>query len=767
MQLIICEKPKVAEKIAFALADDGKPQRQVQNGVAYYRLNRRGNEIAVVPAVGHVYSLNEKVRTSSYPVFDISWQPSYQVDKASEYTRAYIKNIEQLSQGADEIISACDYDIEGSLIGYNAIRFACKVKDMKQGKRMKFSALTSDDLAEAYENRAALDVENAQAGEARHMLDWFYGINLSRALMSAIRRRGIYKIMSIGRVQGPALSILVKKEKEIAAFKPTPYWQIFGTCKKVRFSHAKDRFAVEQEAKKALEESREESTVEGIEKKEFAQPAPNPYDLTSLQVEAYKQFKFNPSLTLELAQTLYEASMISYPRTSSQKLPEKLNLAKIIGQLQRQQAYAALAGKLVQEKRFKPNEGKKDDPAHPAIHPTGQQGGMGEREGKLYDLIVRRFLATFAPAAKRESQKVTLLSGTQKYVTSGNRTLVQGWFEYYLPYLKLDETTLPDFAKGEKVLLAGLKLEQKMTQPPKRYTPASIIAELERLELGTKATRSVIIDTLSKRGYIEGKGSLEATPFGLSVYENLKKNVSEILDEELTRTIEVEIEKIQNRELDQKKVVEDGKRVLEKIIKEFKGHEDQVGLELVQGFRKKEHEQSLLGKCNKCADGTLRVIPTSAGKQFVGCTNYPNCKNIFPLPGQAKIENLNALCEKCSTPRVRVIRAARKPFEMCLDPSCETKKNWGRPQAIVQAVQNQQAAISQGQAQPQNRQAGQTSSGIATNTGQAQAPKATFDQNMPQAKSGIFVPDAPAAQKSAQKKPPRKKTAKAGNEKKA
>jgi len=219
---------------------------------------------------------------------------------------------------------------------------------------MKFSALTTDDLVNAYENRGPLDLSNAQAGEARHMLDWFYGINLSRALMGAIRSKGIYKIMSIGRVQGPALHILCQKERQIDAFISSPYWQIFTNAKQVRFSHIRDRFLKKEEAESSLKRTGTSGKVSKVEKKPFEQAPNPPFDLTSLQVEAYKCFGFAPTMTLALAQTLYEASLISYPRTSSQKLPAKLNLGKIITALSKNPAYALSAGSLISEKRFVP-----------------------------------------------------------------------------------------------------------------------------------------------------------------------------------------------------------------------------------------------------------------------------------------------------------------------------------------------------------------------------------------------------------------------------
>ncbi len=680
MQLIITEKPKVAEKMAYALADGPVEKKKGKGQVSYYLVHRKGEDIAISPAVGHIYSLAEKTKTSGYPSFDIGWRPAYEVEKDSGYTEGYIKTLEMLADKADEVIVACDYDIEGSLIGYNALRFACGKKD---GKRMKFSALTKEDLEEAYEGRSELDLPNALAGEARHVLDWYYGINLSRALMSAIRAAGKFQIMSIGRVQGPALKLLADREKAIAAFVPVPYWELTCGIDGVKFKHEKDRFDKKEEADGACKASESgPHAIEKIEKKPFEQQPNPPFDLTSLQVEAYRQFKFAPTATLQMAQALYEASMISYPRTSSQKLPAKLNLQKIIAQLGNQADYAPLCSRLVSEKRFKPLEGKKEDPAHPAIHPTGQNGVVGEKERKLYDLIVKRFLACFAPNAVRESQKVAARCGTQGYNTSGSRTTSNGWFDFYRPYVKLEEVTLPPWQVGQQVKAGEFAVEEKKTQPPKRFTPASVISELEDHDLGTKATRAVVVDTLFKRGYLAGRGSIEVTGFGLKVAETMGKYAPEIMDEELTRGIEKEMEAIQEKHISPEAVIEDGKKILVKTLEHFRLSERDVGMDLSAALSGARAEANKLGPCPKCGKD-LRKIQSRFGKQFVGCSGYPECKQTYSLPQMALIEPLGTLCEKCKTPQIKVIRKGKRPFTMCLDMACETKKDWGTHQSSV------------------------------------------------------------------------------------
>ena len=200
-QLIITEKPNAAKKIADALADNKATKKSTRDKVPYYELTHEGKKIVVVCAVGHLYGLQQKSgKRADYPVFDIDWEPTADISKKSAFSRKYLMNIKRLAKDANDFVVATDYDIEGEVIGLNVVRYACKQKD---AKRMKFSTLTKEDLVKAYENASShLDWGQAQAGEARHKMDWFFGINLSRALTASIKATGSFKLMSTGRVQG-------------------------------------------------------------------------------------------------------------------------------------------------------------------------------------------------------------------------------------------------------------------------------------------------------------------------------------------------------------------------------------------------------------------------------------------------------------------------------------------------------------------------------------------------------------------------------------
>ncbi|MFH1785036.1 MAG: DNA topoisomerase I [Candidatus Micrarchaeota archaeon] len=670
MELIVAEKPKVAEKIAMSIGE--KVQRKSHNGVSYYEgISHEGEEIVVAPAVGHVYTLIEREKTRTYPVFDIEWVPSYQVSKTAAYTKGYVETIQKLAKKADSFVSACDYDVEGSTIAYNIFRFATTIRE---GKRMKFSALTKDDLVDAYSERGEFDYNNAYAGEARHVLDWYYGINLSRALMGALSKAHGYKVLSIGRVQGPALHLMSGLEKNIRAFISTPYWEITAKIKDVDFKHKKDRFLAEPEADSALENTKSTGTVKEVDQKQQELTARPCFDLTSLQVEAYRLFGYTPSRTLEISQTLYEASLITYPRTSSQQIPPSIKLSPIIAALGSNPDYTKLVKKIQDNKWSKPIQGKKSDPAHPAIHPTGQHSKIGKQEQNLYDLIVRRFLASFAPKAKRERNRVDVDSGGELYSASGSRLVEAGWTEFYGKYYKSEDTELPAFKVGEKVDLNSKKKTKKETKPPKRYTQASIVSELEKLHLGTKATRSVIIETLFKRGYTTGAKSIEVSDFGIKVTEILEKYAPEILDENLTRKIEDEMEAIQGGKIEKEKVIEEGKEFLTRVLDKWKKNEAKIGADLAQALKLTQYNQNILGACDKC-DKQLRIIRMRDKRQFVGCTGYPNCKNAYPLPPGSYIQPTGKQCPSCNKPTINV-KKVRTRYTMCIDPNCPSKADW-------------------------------------------------------------------------------------------
>ena len=476
VELIITEKPQASFKIASALAD-GKPIKKNNSGVPYYEITNGNTDIIVGSAVGHLYGLAQKKEEGkkkggwTFPVFDIEWTPTYETNKGAAFSRKYVTTLKKLAKMCDSFTVACDYDIEGEVIGLNVVRFICKKED---ANRMKFSTLTKDELRNAYQKKSqSLDWPQAKAGETRHILDWYYGINISRALTSAYKSTGKFKILSSGRVQAPALKIVVDREKEIKAFKPVPYWEInlVGNLKTdaIEAWHKNGKFWEEEKAKAVMAnvKGQKKGTITDIQNKQFKQAPPVPFDLTSLQIEAYRAVRISPKETLSIAQELYTSGVISYPRTSSQKLPTTIGYKKILTNLSKQLQYESLSQKLLKT-ALKPNEGKKSDPAHPAIYPTGETPKeLHPRVFKIYDIIVRRFMAVFGEPATRETMEIDIDVNKEPFKTKGTRTVEPGWHIYYEPYLKLEEQRLPAANKSDIVDINKITNHSKETTPPK------------------------------------------------------------------------------------------------------------------------------------------------------------------------------------------------------------------------------------------------------------------------------------------------------------
>jgi DNA topoisomerase-1 len=295
-------------------------------------------------------------------------------------------------------------------------------------------------------------------------------------------------------------------------------------------------------------------------------------------------------------------------------------------------------------------------------------------EKNLYDLVVRRFLAAFAPPAKRERMRVEVDCGGEIYAAGGSRLVEKGWTEFYGKYYTSEDVELPPFKTGEAVSAKGKKKTKKETKPPKRYTQASIVSELEKRHLGTKATRSVIVDTLLKRGYASGAKSIEVSDFGLKVCDVLQKYAPEILDENLTRKMEEEMEAIQDGKLDKDAVIKESREILTQILDKWKANEEKIGADLADALKLSLERESLIGPCDKCGK-QLRIIRMRDGRQFIGCSGYPACRNAYPVPPKAVVQPANKPCPDCGKPTINV-KKARTRYSMCIDPNCPSKAKW-------------------------------------------------------------------------------------------
>ncbi len=653
-EVIICEKPKASEKISMAIP--GKVAKKNYRRIPYYEVENGGKKTTVLAAVGHLYTLAPKNRKKKK--FDLEWVPLYEKDKSKKYTKNYVDAIKKLTKDADRFIHACDYDIEGTLIGYNALKYACGPESLDNTVRMKFSTLTDEDILEAYENPIDLDINQVDSGIARHFLDFIFGVNISKYLTDAVMKSTKrYIQLSAGRVQTPTLSILVDREKEISKFIPEPYWIIKAYLEgEIIADHKQGKIFDRSAAEEILSDCKDkEALVKKIDLKNSRKIPPFPFDLGSLQSEAYSLFGFSPKKTQSIAQNLYAEGYTSYPRTSSQKLPQSIGYGKILKKLESHAAFRKSIAKL--KKPYKPREGKKKDEAHPAIHPTGViPKKLGRDYQKLYELIAYRFISVFGEDALVETMKTNLEIGKQPFTFTRKRTAKLGWQEQY-PFRSVENDEFPRIKEGDK-LKGEVKDEEKETKPPARYNQASLIRELEKRGLGTKSTRANIISILYDRKYVEGK-KIEVKILGEQLIDTLVKYSQKITSEELTREFETKLDYIQKGKSQKEKIIEEAKTEINSILDDIEKNKMIIGEELYKAYR----ESMIVGEC-KCGNNLI-LISSPRGDPFVGCSGYPECKSTYSLPRGATI--LKAKCEKCGLPMISFGKPRQRA---CLDPKC-------------------------------------------------------------------------------------------------
>jgi DNA topoisomerase-1 len=370
--------------------------------------------------------------------------------------------------------------------------------------------------------------------------------------------------------------------------------------------------------------------------------------------------------------------LISYPRTSSQKIPPSLDTRSILESLSKISNYRTLAKELLSKEKLIPTQGKKEDAAHPPITPTGVlpvRGGLTGPEEKIFDLVVRRFMSVFGDHATSESIKATVVIGEEIFYLRGRRIIEKGWLKFYAPYFKSDEIQLPKIMEGEILQCIECAAEEKCTNPPTRYNPSTLLRLMEAQEIGTKATRAEIIDTLIRRGYVTGD-RIKVTDLGFAVVDVLRRYSPQVLSVEMTRSLEQDMERIQSGDLKEEEVLSRVIDFLGPVLRKFKTTETTIGKELQEALQKVMKESLRIGACPSCVTGELTIIRSrKTGKRFVGCTNYRNgtCSFSAPIPQSGVIQATEKRCQTCGCPTVIIRFKGKRSWQLCVNTKCESK----------------------------------------------------------------------------------------------
>ena len=670
---MVCEKPDSAKKVSNALSG-GRAKQLGVDGTAAFEFLREGERYVVASSQGHVYALSDPFSERSvFPVFDVEWYPMDAVDKKDHVARRRISAFRKLAAHATKFVNACDFDAEGETIGFNVLTYACST-DGDAAYRAKFSTLTENELVGAFNDAERGGGSGlAEAGRARHMIDFVWGINFSRALSSLARDRARRRTLSVGRVQGPTLDFLVQREKEIREFVPLPFWSVHLVLEKGGETVTME-YADRVETKLEAEEVRDDclgstATVVSVARAGRYVPPPPPFNTGDLQREAYRAFGFSASRTLAIAERLYLDGLTSYPRTASQRVPPTVGYESVLRNLAGIARYSRDAEEVLRNE-LKPTSGPSQDRAHPAIYPTGERprGSMESSEAKVYDLVVKRFMSAFGPAAKVETTTLEVEVNGHMFRLSSQRTAYLGWMKH--SGRQTAGASLPEFLAGEKLGTVDVQVAERFHQSPPRFNDASLIEKMEREGIGTKSTRAGIISVLAERGYIEGP-ALEATELGFLVADAMHRYAPSLTSPALTLQTERRLEKVEAREESEASVVREAVR---SIVSQLVSFEDGEGFDVPPGTVGADSSLAL-GPCPVCRAGTMRVVRSKkTKKRFVGCSRYVlGCTASAPLPQRGRVRRTSKPCSRCSWPVISLVRGGYRR-QLCVNPACSGRK---------------------------------------------------------------------------------------------
>jgi len=670
--LIISEKENAARRIANILSR-GSSKRSSVNRVPVHRYTADGGEdVAVVGLRGHVFNVDYPNRYNNW--FSIAPARLVDIDPVKvEEAPHIVSTLRDLAREADSVIIATDYDREGELIGVEALRVVLEENDGVTVKRSRFSALTPQEVNEAFAELVEVDHALASAGETRQIIDLVWGAVLTRFISMASSQVGS-EFLSVGRVQTPTLALVVDREIEIDDFVPVPYWEVWAHSEHggepFRAHHRTKRFDDRPSAEAVLERSggAKEGTVAKMKRTTRKEKPPAPFNTTSFLAQA-SSLKLSAAKAMDIAEDLYTNGYISYPRTDNTVYPASLNLGAILEQL-RDTPFKEEAERLLAQESITPSRGKTQTTDHPPIHPSApatKEQLKGDR-WKVYEMVVRRFMATVAWHAHIESRKAELDIGGEPFLAEGIHYLDRGWRDFY-PYFRDIEKYLPDLGEGETFKVESVEILDLETKPPSRYSQGKLIQEMDRLGLGTKSTRHTIIQKLYARNYIEGS-PLRPTATGRAVISALENHARTITEPDMTAMLEADMTRIAEGSTSLEDIVAESRQMLSGIMATLERERTAVGNEIKIALR----EQNTLGGCPACGDGVIVAMRSRRNKRFAGCVNYPDCRQSYPLPQRGRIEGAGENCPECGSPRITLYSKGRGRTEFCINMDCPTNE---------------------------------------------------------------------------------------------
>jgi DNA topoisomerase I len=709
MRLIVTEKNNSAKKIAQILG--GSPKEDKSYKVPHYSWSDSDGDHMAIGLKGHVLN-------PAFPEDYSNWQKTdlhdlIDAELIKEPTdKNVVRAVRKVAKDADELIIATDFDREGELIGLEALQEILEVNPELEPtvKRARYSALTKEEIDRAFSELDELSYPLAHAGWARQDIDLLWGATLTRAVSLATRRFGS-NFLSVGRVQSPTLALIVERELERRAHVAKPYWEVLARFEHpdgtFETHHETDKFWKREEADAAVAGTKSPGVVKEVASRKNTRKPPTPLNTTAFTTDASSRLGITPARAMRIAEDLYMDGFISYPRTDNTVYPSSLPVKELVRSLANIPDFEA--AKSLLDSPLQATRGKKETTDHPPIYPT-QAVYPDQLEGpkrRVYELVARRFLATFADPMITESTRADIEAGSETYFVRGAVVVDPGYAAIYT-YARSADEEIPKLEEGQELALDGEPwILDKETQPPSRLSQGKLIEMMEERGLGTKATRAEIIQKLFDRGYAYSNPPIPSET-GIAMYMAFKQFVPEMATPEMTAKLEAEMDQIAAGDMTREDVVGDSRKLLHQTYDEIDGSREDFAKQIWAGM----DEDKFLGPCKVCEeagrkreDGSpnrLRIIELKGGKRMYGCEGWirddpespDSCPVSGPLPGRNyDLWRLEERCTVCGeTPRLTVKGFRGRPWKLCLNDDCPTMVEMREKKAEREAAKAAKAA---------------------------------------------------------------------------
>ncbi|WMT45265.1 MAG: DNA topoisomerase I [Cuniculiplasma divulgatum] len=676
--IIITEKADAARRIAYILSN-GESKQKRSKGLNYIEYQDDGGTNIVIPLSGHIVELDFPPTMKDWKSVSLEKLIDAEITRNVTNKNAF-NSLVSLSDRAWRIIIATDFDREGELIGSEALdiirtNVLDRIKLDPEIRRARFSALTPEEIRKAFSDLTDLDNNLAQSAAAREEIDLYWGAVLTRFFSITSGRMG-KNFISIGRVQTPTLVLVVRRELEIRDFQKKPYWIInilLNRKKDFTATYSDGPIWEKEKAEKIFAEiDGKDATVLEYSTREERIPRPVPFNTTEFLREA-SRIGVQPGKAMKIAESLYTRGYISYPRTDNTVYQKSIHFKSVLTKLLDTE-FREDVQKVLDQESIRPSRGRIEATDHPPIYPVSaaKKGALSGDFARIYELVLRRFLATLYREGKREITDAAFDVNGHRFSSRGLKVLDSGWLELY-PYRKVQESFVPPLAPGDTVKGKKWNIDEEETKPPARYDFASLIKKMEELNLGTKSTRHDIIDKLQSRGFIEGN-PVRPTYLGMGVIESLLTVKSDITEPDMTAELEKDMDRIANNEIGKDQVVAVSREMLHHVLAQFR-EKDAIIRDTIQKALRMGRE---VGTCPE--HGTPVLLVRNREYSRIKCS-HEGCRIDFPAPLMGTPEILEEKCPVCGLPEIRIIRRGQSPEIRCIDPHCkfnQEKNTYGK-----------------------------------------------------------------------------------------